>query len=213
LNPSASSRGLFNFAAAMRAFLRADPDVIMVGEIRDHETAEVAVEASLTGHLVLSTLHTNSAVETVSRLLEMGTDRFSFADSLLGVMAQRLARTLCGDCREAYHPAKEEYDALAEGSGAEAFARLNRPWGDHFMLQRGKGCPSCRDTGYRGRIGLHELLIITDEIKRLIHTRAPTSELFQVARAQEMTTLVQDGILKVLQGQTDYAQVKAAAMK
>src|ERR1044071_8031245 len=94
----------FNFAAAMRAFLRADPDVIMVGEIRDHETAEVAVEASLTGHLVLSTLHTNSAVETVSRLLEMGIDRFNFADSLLGVLAQRLARTLCPECKEAYHP-------------------------------------------------------------------------------------------------------------
>jgi type II secretory ATPase GspE/PulE/Tfp pilus assembly ATPase PilB-like protein len=203
----------FNFAAAMRAFLRADPDVIMVGEIRDHETAEVAIEASLTGHLVLSTLHTNSAVETVSRLLEMGIDRFSFADSLLGVLAQRLARTLCRDCRESYHPAKEEHDALADGFGEEAFARLNIPYDDRFLLHRSKGCAACRDTGYRGRIGLHELLLVTDEIKRLIHTRATTAELFQTAQAQEMTTLVQDGVLKVLQGQTDYAQVKAAAIR
>ena len=203
----------FNFAAAMRAFLRADPDVIMVGEIRDHETAEVAIEASLTGHLVLSTLHTNSAVETISRLLEMGIDPFNFADSLLGVLAQRLARTVCRQCREAYHPAKEEYDALAYGFGEEAFAALNIPYDDKFVLYRGRGCASCRDTGYQGRIGLHELLLISDEIKKLIHGRATVAELFKVARAQEMTTLVQDGVLKVLQGWTDYAQVKAAATR
>lgn len=203
----------FNFAAAMRAFLRADPDVIMVGEIRDHETAEVAIEASLTGHLVLSTLHTNSAVETVSRLLEMGIDPFNFADSLLGVLAQRLARTLCQECRESYHPAKEEYDALAYGFGEEAFAGLKISYDDRFVLYRGKGCPSCRDTGYKGRIGLHELLLISDEIKKLIHIRATVTDLFKVARAQEMTTLVQDGVLKVLQGWTDYAQVKAAATR
>jgi type II secretory ATPase GspE/PulE/Tfp pilus assembly ATPase PilB-like protein len=203
----------FNFAAAMRAFLRADPDVIMVGEIRDHETAEVAIEASLTGHLVLSTLHTNSAVETVSRLLEMGIDPFNFADSLLGVLAQRLARTLCQECRESYHPAKEEYDALAYGFGEEAFAGLKISYDDRFVLYRGKGCPSCRDTGYKGRIGLHELLLISDEIKKLIHTRGTVTDLFKVARAQEMTTLVQDGVLKVLQGWTDYAQVKAAATR
>ena len=203
----------FNFAAAMRAFLRADPDVIMVGEIRDHETAEVAIEASLTGHLVLSTLHTNSAVETISRLLEMGIDPFNFADSLLGVLAQRLARTLCRECRESYHPAKEEYDALAYGFGEEAFSHLNISYDDRFLLYRSKGCSSCRDTGYKGRIGLHELLLITDEMKKLIHTRATVSELFKIARAQEMTTLVQDGVLKVLQGLTDYAQVRAAATR
>lgn len=203
----------FSFAAAMRAFLRADPDVIMVGEIRDHETAEVAIDASLTGHLVLSTLHTNSAVETVSRLLEMGIDPFNFADSLLGVLAQRLARTLCLACRESYHPAKDEYDALAHGFGEEAFAHLKIPYDDSFRLNRSKGCPSCRETGYKGRFGLHELLLITDEIKRLINTRATVSEMFKVARAQEMTTLVQDGILKVLQGWTDYAQIRAAATR
>jgi type II secretory ATPase GspE/PulE/Tfp pilus assembly ATPase PilB-like protein len=203
----------FNFAAAMRAFLRADPDVIMVGEIRDHETAEVAVEASLTGHLVLSTLHTNSAVETVSRLLEMGIDPFNFADSLLGVLAQRLARTLCKQCREAYHPTKEEYDTLAHGFGEQAFTRLEIPYSDKFTLYRARGCSGCRETGYQGRIGLHELLLVSDEIKSLIHARAAVAELFKVALGQNMTTLVQDGVLKVLKGVTDYAQVRAAATR
>jgi type II secretory ATPase GspE/PulE/Tfp pilus assembly ATPase PilB-like protein len=203
----------FNFAAAMRAFLRADPDVIMVGEIRDHETAEVAVEASLTGHLVLSTLHTNSAVETVARLLEMGIDPFNFADSLLGVLAQRLARTICQRCKVQYHPPKEEYDALAYGYGEEAFAQLAIAYTDEFRLYHGKGCAACRDTGYMGRIGLHELLIVTDEIKKLIHSRAVAADLFEVAVAQQMRTLVQDGVQKVLQGWTDYAQVKAVATR
>lgn len=203
----------FNFAAAMRAFLRADPDVIMVGEIRDHETAEIAVEASLTGHLVLSTLHTNSAVETVTRLLEMGIDRFNFADSLLGVLAQRLARTLCSACKVPYHPTRNEYDDLARGFGEEAFARLGIDYNDEFKLHRGKGCETCRDTGYKGRIGLHELLLVTEEIKKLIHARATVAELLKGALAQEMTTLLQDGVLKVLQGYTDYAQVRAVATR
>jgi type II secretory ATPase GspE/PulE/Tfp pilus assembly ATPase PilB-like protein len=203
----------FNFAAAMRAFLRADPDVIMVGEIRDHETAEVAVEASLTGHLVLSTLHTNSAVETVARLLEMGIDPFNFADSLLGVLAQRLARTICQRCKEQYHPPKEEYDALAYGYGEEAFAQLDIAYTDEFRLYRGKGCAACRDTGYMGRVGLHELLVVTEEFKKLIHSRAVAADLFELAIAQQMRTLVQDGVQKVLQGWTDYAQVKAVATR
>ncbi len=189
------------------------PYGLILCEIRDHETAEVAIEASLTGHLVLSTLHTNSAVETVTRLLEMDIDPFNFADSLLGVLAQRLARTLCRECRQSYHPPKEEYDALAYGFGEDSFAQLGIAYDDKFKLYCGKGCPSCRDTGYRGRIGLHELLLVTDEIKKLIHTRATVADLFKVARAQEMTTLVQDGVLKVLQGWTDYAQVKAAATR
>ena len=134
------SRIGFNFAAAMRAFLRADPDVIMVGEIRDQETAEISIEASLTGHLVLSTLHTNSAVETITRLLEMGMDPFNFADALLGVLAQRLARTICQNCKEQYHPDKEEYDMLAREYGEEAFAALNIPYDARFVLARGKGC-------------------------------------------------------------------------
>jgi type II secretory ATPase GspE/PulE/Tfp pilus assembly ATPase PilB-like protein len=202
-----------NFAAAMRAFLRADPDVIMVGEIRDDETAEVAMEASLTGHLVLSTLHTNSAVETVTRLLEMGIDPFNFADSLLGVMAQRLARTICRDCKEAYHPATEEFEALAQVFGDVEFARLGFAYNDQFRLYRGRGCALCRDSGYKGRIGLHELLVVTDKIKRLIHARATAAELLDAALFEGMTTLMQDGVLKVLEGWTDYNQVKAVAMR
>jgi type II secretory ATPase GspE/PulE/Tfp pilus assembly ATPase PilB-like protein len=203
----------FNFAAAMRSFLRADPDVIMVGEIRDRETAEIGIEASLTGHLVLSTLHTNSAVETITRLLEMGMDPFNFADALLGVLAQRLARTICGSCKEPYEPAKEELDGLAYGYGEAAFAQLEIPDKENLMLYRGKGCAECNQSGYKGRIGLHELLVVSDEIKRLIHARATVAELWQVAVAQGMTTLVQDGVQKVLAGWTDYGQVKAAATR
>ena len=184
----------------------------MVGEIRDHETVEVAIEASLTGHLVLSTIHTNSAVETVTRLLEMGMDPFNFADALLGVLAQRLAWTICAHCKEAYHPIKEEYDALASLYGEEAFGQMKVPYDERFLLYRGKGCDYCRQTGYKGRIGLHELLVVTKEIKRLIHKRAPAEELFLVAVSQGMSTLMQDGIRKALQGWTDYHQVKAVAM-
>jgi type II secretory ATPase GspE/PulE/Tfp pilus assembly ATPase PilB-like protein len=203
----------FNFAAAMRSFLRADPDVIMVGEIRDRETAEIGIEASLTGHLVLSTLHTNSAVETITRLLEMGMDPFNFADALLGVLAQRLARTICGSCKEPYHPTTEELDGLAYGYDEAAFAQLEIPHKENLLLYRGKGCAECNQSGYKGRIGLHELLVVSDEIKRLIHARATVAELWQVAVAQGMTTLVQDGVQKVLAGWTDYSQVRAAATR
>jgi type II secretory ATPase GspE/PulE/Tfp pilus assembly ATPase PilB-like protein len=203
----------FTFAAAMRAFLRADPDIIMVGEIRDRETAEVGIEASLTGHLVLSTLHTNNTVETITRLLEMGMDPFSFADALLGVLAQRLARTLCQACKVRYHPDKDEYDALVYGYGEAAFAQLNIPYDEHFLLYRGQGCPQCRQSGYKGRIAFHELLVMTGELRSLVHTRATVADLFHLAAAQGMTTLMQDGILKVLEGWTDYHQVKAAALR
>ena len=203
----------FDFAAAMRAFLRADPDIIMVGEIRDRETAEISIEASLTGHLVFSTLHTNSAVESVTRLLEMEMDPFNFADALLGVLAQRLARTICQHCKVRYHPAKDEYDALAYGYGEEAFARFGIPYDAHFALFRGTGCEGCHQTGYKGRIGLHELLVTSAELKSLIHARATVAELLRVAVEQGMTTLVQDGIVKSLQGWTDYKQVKAVATR
>ena len=201
------------FAAAMRAFLRADPDVIMVGEMRDKETAETGIEASLTGHLVFSTLHTNSAVETVTRLLEMGMDPFNFADALLGVLAQRLVKTICKECKEKYHPPKELFDELAYSYGEEAFAKLAYKYDDSFVLYRGKGCETCKNTGYKGRTGLHELLIGTDDIKRMIQKRATAEELLKVAREQGMTTLVQDGVIKVIQGWTDFKQVKAVAIK
>ena len=197
----------------MRSFLRADPDIIMIGEIRDRETANISVQASLTGHLVLSTLHTNNAAETVTRLLEMQMDPFNFADALLGLLAQRLARTICANCREQYHPPKEEYEALAHGYGEDAFAQLNIPYDNAFQLVRGKGCQVCRQTGYKGRVGIHELLVATDEIKSLIHARAPVSDLLSMARSQGLTTLMQDGIRKCIQGLTDYKQVQAVAMR
>ena len=203
----------FDFAAALRSFLRADPDIIMVGEIRDPETAGISMQASLTGHLVLSTLHTNSAVETVTRLLEMQLDPFNFADALLGILAQRLARTVCANCKDSYHPAKEEYDTLMHAYGEEAFVRLNIPYNDDFRLARGSGCQACRRTGYKGRVGLHELLVVTDEIKSLILTRAPATDLLTTARRQGLTTLMQDGVLKCIQGLTDYKQVQAVAMR
>jgi type II secretory ATPase GspE/PulE/Tfp pilus assembly ATPase PilB-like protein len=203
----------FDFAAAMRAFLRADPDVIMVGEMRDAETASTGIEASLTGHLVFSTLHTNSAVETVVRLLDMGCDSFNFADALLGIMGQRLVKRICRDCRAEYHPERAEYDELAQAFGEESFAKLNLKYDESFVLYRGKGCVSCAKTGYRGRVGIHELLIATDEMKRLIQTKARVAEMVVQAKAEGMTTLVQDGVLKALGGLTDFRQVKAVAIK
>ena len=202
----------FDFATAMRAFLRADPDVIMVGEMRDDETASTGIEASLTGHLVFSTLHTNSSVETVIRLLDMGLDPFNFADALLGVLAQRLVKRICADCKSEYHPARAEYDELAEAYGRQAFEQLH-PYDEALMLYRGKGCATCSKTGYRGRAAIHELLITSDEMKRLIQTKGRVAEMLALAKSEGMTTLVQDGVLKSLQGLTDFRQVKAVAIK
>ncbi len=203
----------FTFAAAMRAFLRADPDVIMVGEMRDKETADTGIEASLTGHLVLSTLHTNSAVETITRLLDMGCDSFSFADAMLGVLAQRLARRICKDCKEAYQPTKEEYEELRQGYGPEYWDKLGMTYDNTFRLYRGKGCEACNRSGLKGRVALHELLLGTDQMKRLIQNKAKTEEMLKLALEEGMTTLVQDGIQKVLQGHTTYKEVKAVAIK
>ncbi|HEX2056615.1 MAG TPA: GspE/PulE family protein, partial [Nitrospiraceae bacterium] len=203
----------FTFAAAMRAFLRADPDVIMVGEMRDKETADTGIEASLTGHLVLSTLHTNSAVETVTRLLDMGCDSFSFADAMLGVLAQRLARRICKDCKEAYPASQEEYEELRMGYGPEYWDKLGIKYDSSFRLYRGKGCDACNRTGLKGRVALHELLLGTDRMKRLIQAKAKTEEMLTLALSEGMTTLVQDGIEKVLSGQTTYKEVKAVAIK
>ncbi len=204
----------FTFAMAMRAFLRADPDVIMVGEMRDKETAETGIEASLTGHLVLSTLHTNSAVETVTRLLDMGCDPFSFADAMLGVLAQRLAKRLCKECKEKYHPAQLEYDELITAYGKEWWDKNKLPaYDDSFMLHRPKGCDTCNRSGYKGRVGLHELMIGTDQIKKLIQTKAKTEQMVHQAMVDGMTTLVQDGVDKTLQGLTTFKEVKAVAMK
>lgn len=203
----------FTFAAAMRSFLRADPDIIMVGEMRDGETARMGIEASLTGHLVFSTLHTNSAPETVTRLLDMGLDPFNFADALLGVLAQRLTRTLCGHCKEAYEAEESEWEAMRQAYGAEGFDALEGVQSGSRVLYRGAGCKACQGTGYKGRMGLHELLVGSEEMRELIQNRARVPELLACAQREGMTTLVQDGILKVLEGWTDFAQVRAVAIK
>ncbi|HDQ03775.1 MAG TPA: GspE/PulE family protein [Deltaproteobacteria bacterium] len=203
----------FDFAAAMRSFLRADPDVIMVGEMRDFETAKIGVEASLTGHLVLSTLHTNSAPETIVRLLDMGIDPLNFADALLGILAQRLVRTLCKKCKEAYNPSKEEYEEIAEIYGKKAFDKLNIRYSSDFKLYKPKGCEACGNTGYMGRMGIHELLVASDNIKRMIQ-RHENAEIIREAAIEEgMTTLLQDGLQKTLQGHTDVKQVRRVCIK
>jgi type II secretory ATPase GspE/PulE/Tfp pilus assembly ATPase PilB-like protein len=201
------------FATAMRAFLRADPDVIMIGEMRDKETADIAIEASLTGHLVLSTLHTNSAVETVTRLLDLGCDSFNFADAMLGVLAQRLCKRICTQCKEIYHPTRTEYDELVQGYGAQEWSTLDIEYSTEWGLYRGRGCEACNRTGFKGRIPLHELLLPSEEIKQLIQTRSRTAEMLTLAMKEGMVTLVQDGVRKVLQGMTTYRQVRAVAMK
>ncbi|HRP95371.1 MAG TPA: GspE/PulE family protein [Rhodocyclaceae bacterium] len=221
-----------DFATMMRAFLRADPDVIMVGEMRDAETVSVGIEASLTGHLVFSTLHTNSAPESIVRLLDMGMDPFNFADALLGVLAQRLTKRLCTKCREARHPDEAEIAALlheycadmqgipafaADRNGAEAaildeWRRRHADSDGRFTLYRAVGCSDCNE-GYKGRIGLHELMLGSDGIKRLIQERARVAELLALALAEGMHTLRQDGIEKVLAGFTDMAQVRKVCMR
>ncbi|MFC1892358.1 ATPase, T2SS/T4P/T4SS family, partial [Thermodesulfobacteriota bacterium] len=202
----------FDFAAAMRSFLRADPDVIMVGEMRDHETVATGVEASLTGHLVFSTLHTNSAPETITRLLDMGMDPFNFADALLGVLAQRLIRTLCKDCKEAYHPEQDEYDSLVRAYGGD-FESVGFPYSDDLTLYRANGCDRCNNTGYRGRTGIIELLDGTDDMKALIQGKTKMEILREQAIKDGMTTLMQDGIRKVFLGQTDIQQVRKVCIK
>ena len=197
-----------DFATALRAFLRADPDVIMVGEMRDPETAGIAVEASLTGHLVLSTLHTNSAPETITRLLDMGLDPFSFADALLGVVAQRLARRLCA-CSEMEPGTKEELDEMADLYGREAWQRRGIAPDGKLLVGRARGCDACSQSGYKGRLGIHEVLSCGDEVKRLVQRRAPVAEVRAAALAGGMTSLLRDGIDKALAGQTDLKQILA----
>ena len=203
----------FTFATAMRAFLRADPDVIMIGEMRDKETADIAIEASLTGHLVMSTLHTNSAVETVTRLLDMGCDSFNFADAMLGVLAMRLCKRICFHCKETYHPTPQEYDDLVQGYGARYWEKLGLIYTDDLTLYRGKGCDACNHSGFKGRVALHELLVGSEEIKNLIQAKARTAEILSVAMRDGMVTLLQNGIQKVLKGLTTYRQVRAVAIK
>ncbi|WP_020677862.1 GspE/PulE family protein [Geopsychrobacter electrodiphilus] len=198
----------FSFAEALRSFLRADPDVIMIGEMRDVETAKIAIEASLTGHLVFSTLHTNSAPETVVRLVEMGLDPFNFADALLGITAQRLARRLCASCKEPLQPTREVYDELLVMFEREA-DRLpeSLPAYADTRFMAAKGCDRCNGSGYRGRIALHELLLSSSGIKRAIRNGLSVEEVRQIALEEGMWTLRMDGIMKIFSGETDLEQV------
>ena len=229
MNPKAG----LNFATAMRAFLRADPDIIMVGEMRDKETTAIGIEASLTGHLVFATLHTNSAPESIVRLLDMGMDPFNFADALLGVLAQRLAKRLCAKCKQSHPATQEEIKLLLEEYCTElkntdtwkrdpkvAYESIYREWAKSFADDKGQftlqspvGCESCGGTGYKGRVGLHELLLGTDPIKKLIQEKSRVADVLAVALNENMRTLKQDGVEKVLQGVTDMHQVRAVCIK
>jgi type II secretory ATPase GspE/PulE/Tfp pilus assembly ATPase PilB-like protein len=206
MNPKAG----VTFATALRAFLRADPDVIMIGEMRDKETAEAGVEASLTGHLVFSTLHTNSAAETVTRLLDLGIDPVSFSDAFLGVLAQRLVRTLCDKCKQAYTPDAEELTLIRRYYGEEHFAELKVDPAK-ITLQKAIGCPACNNSGYRGRTGIHELLVSSNTMKDLIYRKATADEIQKLSMSEGMRTLMQDGIAKMLKGQTDLTQIRKVA--
>jgi general secretion pathway protein E len=183
------------FASALRSLLRQDPDVLMVGEMRDSETAGIAVQAAMTGHLVFSTLHTNDAVSAVTRLTDLRVEPYMIAATLEGMLAQRLVRRICPECRTRYTPDPQAVALLAE-----------QPVGK-MTLERGKGCPACRDTGYRGRIGLFELLCVTDEIKHAIARGASVAELRELAKAARMITLRQDGWAKVQAGMTTVEEV------
>jgi len=180
------------FANGLRSFLRQDPDIIMVGEIRDRETAEIAIQASLTGHLVLSTVHTNDAPSATTRLIDMGIEPFLISSSLIGVLAQRLARTICSHCKESYVPPVEALHRLG----------LQPEEGEEIVFYRGRGCDRCKGSGYKGRIGIFELMVMSDTLRDLILKGASAAEIREAAIAEGMKTLREDGILKVLEGMT-----------
>ena len=196
----------FTFANALRAFLRADPDIILIGEMRDKETAHAGIEASLTGHLVFSTLHTNSAPETISRLLDLGLDPVNFSDACVGILAQRLIRTICANCKEKYPASESDISFIKRQYGQEYIEELNLP--ETLMLSKGKGCDECGDTGYKGRTGVHELLAMTGELRSLVYKEASVHDMKAQAMNDGMRTLTQDGILKVLKGDTDIPQIQ-----
>ncbi|MEE9547996.1 MAG: ATPase, T2SS/T4P/T4SS family [Nitrosomonadaceae bacterium] len=220
------------FPLVMRSFLRADPDIIMVGEMRDKETTSIGIEASLTGHLVFATLHTNSATESVIRLLDMGMDPFNFSDALLGILAQRLAKRLC-KCKKSHAASQQEINSLLgeyceelknidrfkadpEAAKKEILDGWTKQYGDdkgQIMLYEPVGCDSCSDSGYKGRLGLHELLIATDAIKKNIQEHARVAEMLVTALGEGMRTLKQDGVEKVLEGITDMQQVRTVCIK
>ncbi len=197
-----------DFARVMRGFLRLDPDVIMIGEMRDKETASIGVEASLTGHLVFSTLHTNSAPETVTRLLDMGLNPLNFSDAFLGVLAQRLTRRLCTNCKKTFNPSREEFEEIVSLYGIEQFKSTGIVYSSSLVLYRSAGCEVCSGSGYKGRMGIHELMEGTPVMKGLIKRAANTEVLFEQAYKDGMKTLKQDGIAKIFEGLTDINEVK-----
>ncbi|MBW2434009.1 MAG: Flp pilus assembly complex ATPase component TadA [Deltaproteobacteria bacterium] len=202
-----------DFARIMRGFLRLDPDIIMIGEMRDRETAATAIEASLTGHLVLSTLHTNNAPETLTRLLDMGMNPLNIADSFLAVVAQRLVRKLCAECIETYHPDQEEFDYIVKDYGEKPFQALGVEYDPSFELHRSAGCEKCNGSGYKGRMGIHELIEGTPEIKMLIKKQATSQDLAKQAIKDGMTTLKQDGVHKVFEGISDMREVRRVCIE
>ena len=225
------NKKVMDFATVMKAFLRADPDIIMVGEMRDAETTGIGIEASLTGHLVFATLHTNSAPESIIRLLDMGMDPFNFSDALLGILAQRLAKRLC-KCKETYVPDAAEVELFMKEYCSElistdsfkndfkkaydaTLARLTKDYGKdgQLVFTRAKGCDICGNSGYKGRVGLHELMIGTEPLKKLIQEHARVAQLFSQALEDGMLTLKMDGLEKALQGITDIKQVRAVCIK
>jgi len=185
------------FPRVMRSFLRQDPDVMMVGEMRDPESLSIGIQASLTGHLVMTTLHTNNAVETLGRMVDMGGEPYLIASTVICILAQRLVRIICPECKEKYTPTEDEL--LAMGLSLEEGAKQT--------FYHGKGCRNCRETGYKGRTGVFELLMNTRQIKELITHNAPAMDIFQAARAQGMRTMMEDGLDKVLRGITTPAEV------
>ncbi len=221
-----------DFAVVMKAFLRADPDIIMVGEMRDAETTGTGIEASLTGHLVFATLHTNSAPEAVIRLLDMGMDPFNFADALLGILAQRLAKRLCKECKEPYSPDPNELKSFITEYAEELvktpawkqdpqgqFKKLYDYWLQEYgkdgklTMFKAKGCDKCGNSGYKGRVGLHELMVATERVKKLIQEKGRVSDIFTTSVEDGMSTLKMDGMEKVLMGVTDMKQVRTVCIK
>jgi len=195
VNPKAG----LTFASALRSILRQDPDVVLVGEIRDEETARIAIQAALTGHLVLSTLHTNDAPSAVTRLIDMGIEPFLISSSLLGAVAQSLVRPICPNCKAPYEPTKEEIEAIKATLGDIDLSNIT--------FYKGKGCPKCNGKGYKGRTAIHEIMLMNDEIRELVLKKASRETIKEVARKYGMVTLREDGMQKVLKGITTVEEV------
>ena len=188
-----------NFANALRSVLRQDPDVIMVGEMRDSETAQIAIQSALTGHLVFSTVHTNSAPATITRLIDMGIEPFLVTSTIIGVLAQRLVRRICPECKISYEPHPEQLREL--GINAQSFRKMGK------KFCRGEGCDKCRNTGYRGRIGIHELLVMSEEIKKTILENSDDASIKKQCLKENMITLRRDGVNKILYGLTTVEEI------